>query len=77
MRTLWGVLTIVLVLVLAAGYAGLCVYIGIDMNRRGPRGWLFGVLAAVAPVVGSIIWLIARASRPIPNRNAESPTATV
>lgn len=62
MKTLWGFLPLTLLML----YAGLCVYIGMDMNRRVPRGWLYGVLPVVAPVVGLIIWAIARASHPPP-----------
>lgn len=61
MRTLSGLLPFIL----AASYLALCIYIGIDMNRRVPRGWLYGVLAVAAPVVGAILWAIARGSHPV------------
>ena len=61
MRTFWGLLVFALV----ASYLALCVYIGTLMNRRVPRGWLYGVLALVAPVVGVILWAIARGSHPV------------
>jgi chromate transport protein ChrA len=66
MNIIWGVLPFVLV----ALYLALCIYIGVDMNRRVQRGWLYGVLAVVAPVVGVILWAIARGSHPPSARNS-------
>jgi chromate transport protein ChrA len=50
--------------IVVALYAAMCIYIAIDMDGRVRRGWLYGVLAAVAPIVGVIIWLIVRESHP-------------
>ncbi|MEW6476858.1 MAG: hypothetical protein AB1679_31765 [Actinomycetota bacterium] len=38
-----------------------------DMDARGETGWRYGLLVLILPPVGVIVWLAARARRPLPD----------
>lgn len=53
--------------------ASFAAYVTQDLNRRGIKGWIVGILVVFAPPIGIPAFLVLRLTRPITDHDALPP----